>query len=1239
MSSKSVELMVDDDDSTQSLSSNAVRKRDRQKALRSEDVVTTQFRLLSTIAEYIVFRQEACFPIRNNSIASGLFDANKRIMSLGRCMKISDIQSMTGHPLASVWIPREAFRTTPIFLGDMKSTHESDVYRTMVRMLIYFASLLFDNDSKHTYIPYFSVSFWYDREITLNKSREELARIAGDMFSNMYSGVMIYVCAKKRDNSGGASSSSAAELDDEDVADIYEMLQTHLDNCSYKENKPKKMTGKGRRGSASTKSNADHDNMVVVDAIQSIGKTTIKQIVNSYLGLISEKTGERQRIYADGCEQWLSSTTCSKLCVASANPSKDDLCIALACNIRKTTSCERDIWNIVMPQVCVPVGNFIHRVGEVLSNSITTDDHEHVFAKRRSSQSSSSSAADSRATKGNADRLSSKSAEKFDEMRDTTVERRLQALSSRLRMQVGEIAGTFGARVKDAIESGVRRLMFTLYCSIARGADSTMSIVGEALHNARIHNGIDSLIPFSLQHYGTALADTDAVHQKLQTSSPYDSFRCSVLYDIITVASFRPENAFLQHFMQETASSAFDDSAKLKPNIIIYGDGGSGKDFILEHLEQVFVENTVIKESRSTEHADATVCHGKRDGQLVYSPELNVAPFLKLKSRGGAGDSNKKDLMTSGKIYTRVFCFDPQTGERTTKLVKHERYVLCYEAMNPSVISKMDEALVQRYLWIGLPPLTMQTNLQILEAVFTQRVKHTTSLDKTKNASYINCQQFMQLTAFEVYKMILCGCIREVSTEGAFFIMFECVAKVLAAKNSVYGCAPPIQRKINQIISIAKGHAIRRAVVENFLTKEGRYYGRPLTPTRLSSLSYFVSLGDIALSLGQAGDYIGIFQDGEVQVIMALRYIWITNKMRYTMFKCDMDTFGEPNPSYVRFPGSLKTLARNCSQVLMLICSVENRAPRLITQDMIYDTLQRLTRSSSASNRLPTVSFEDDCVEFTQSYNAMFRNMSESDDDSPEACSSGGGGGGTTIARPRNHFDYFDSREKRLVVCLATDKKRRSSINKNVLLPPIQAIVRKDDRSVDVHVAYLNRLFDPRKQFWPWTEEKPKRWSPVIDEHTLLMHCLESVRSYRYQCTSPKMIYRMDYREVEEDASAQQSSSSSNEDESSRRSRYDFSFDFVRKHHTTNPQCLRVPFYGDEEEMSTQAPEHSLSSSSSSSSMVQRRSSVLLHAPIDDVSMLSTRIGWAKALLHASSEERWRKMKNSPEFPSRLGRS
>lgn len=1218
--------MSDDDEKSSSSSSSEAgggRKRDREQKLCKEDVCKAKRRLMRTISEYIVFRDEACLPTAHSSEARDIFGANRRVKRIGKNMNVGGMQSMNGRSYASIWVPREAYRTTPVFMGDMKSQYELDVYRTMIRMLVYFASVLFDNESS-TCRPYFSVAFWYDRTMS-TRNADELARMTGDIFSRVYSGVTISVCTGQSDQTGATPSR-------DQVSDAFEILQTHLDNVGYKENKPQRSRGRRGRGKSAqsgSKSSGDHDNMVVVDGIESMGKTTVKQIVNSYLRMIPERDGDRRSIYLNGCESWLASKTCSRLCVMSARPAQGSTCVALVCNVKKTMSSERDLLNMVLPHVSTPIDNFLDKVQAALSKKVVDESQE--ASRQRTSAGAAKVRADMFGSNASG---SSSSAARYDEMRDTTIERRLFTLNKRLKMQVGEIAGTFGGDVKAEIESGVRRLMFNLYCSVARGADDTMSIVGESMHKARIGEGIDALNPFSLRHYGTAMGDSSSVHFQLKTAGPYDSFRHSVLYDIVSVAGFRPENAFLQHFMQETASSAFDDSAKLKPNIIIYGDGGSGKDFLLEHLEEVFVDGTVIKESRATERADATVCHGKRDGQLVYSPELDLSPFLKLKSRGGAGDSNKKDLMTSGKIYTRVFCFDPETGERTTKLVKHERYVLCYEAMNPSVISKMDEALVQRYLWIGLPPLTMQTNLQILEAVYTQRVKHTTELDKMRKAAYINCQQFMQLATFEVYKMILCGCIREVSTEGAYFIMFECVSKILAKNNPRYGCWPPIQRKINQIISIAKGHAIRRAIVENFMTSEGRFYGRSLTPIRLSALPYFVSLSDIALSLGQVGDYIGIFQDGEVQVIMALRYMWITNKMRYTMFRCDMDTFGEPNPSYVRFPGNLRAVARQCSQVLALICSVENRAPRLITQDMIYDTLQRLTRSSSAATQLPTVSVEDDCVEFTPNYNAMFRNISESDDESEAKKSA---------ARHRNRFDYFDSREKRLVPCLAVDRRRRESIDKSAPLPPIQAIVRRDDRCVDVHVAYLSRLFDPHKQYWPWSDEKPSKWSPMIDEHTLLTHCLESVRSYRYQCSSPNMVYRMDYREMEEvrrrnssdisegdsidsdkDEEQESQSSSSSSSNSATHTRYDFDFDFVRRNRTTTSRRLRVPLYGGDDQQR--------------SGSSARADSVLLHASVDEVSMLSTRVGWNKALMVASSEQRWREAKQRSDFPSRFGR-
>lgn len=1182
-------------------------------------VANDQKRLVKTVADYILHRTDICFPSSDENAKKWVFSGNSALLEVHRNIGLRRNFELNQQVIASVWVPSYAMRYNAVFTGDLHNLAAGDVYRVMVRMVTYLADVLVENEACSSSDLYYSIAFWRHRSPTSgSSSMAEAATLSkketSDIYANMYQGMTVSLCTRE----------CSGQPDKEDVQDALMMLSTDIELTPFADSEHKRRRTKKKTVVRAVGDEGEEEEVnatSIADVIESAGKTNISSIVHKYLGSFSDST--RHAIYSEGCARWISTTTTSKFCSLSAQDRESNPCIGLMLKLQKRAYDDHLIWKIVLPNISTAISDFVVCSTRILSESSAKWSEEMTFSIKKAARSVNTTHRKSMVQRRAIGESNSSGVQtRVNEHSKKTNERKLQHLHKHFQQYIGELAGTYGSAVKDPLESTVRRLMFNLHCAMARGPDESISIVGEALHNARLEDEIDKLSYFALQRYGVDATEAHFLYRKLRTGNPYDVYRCMMLYDISGSLGCRPENCALAQLLVENVAAAYDTSNPLKSNVVLYGDPGTGKDFILENVVQsLHVPGTVVKESRATTCADSVESSGRHDDQVVFNPELNVRPFMKCRSRGG-GDTKIKDLRTSGKIVTRVYRNDKNTGKRTFERVVFERYILCYEATNPEIISRIDGALVERYLWIGMPPVTTETTKQLSDAKYQRRIKTSNKRDKTIRSAMVSCQRFLQLATFEVYKMSLCGCVRPISTEAALFMM-SYISSLLTDKEAAFGCIPPIKRRQDQIMMIATGHAIRRSIVECFMTNGGRYYRRALTPLRLASIPYYVSMADLSLALGQVGDYVGIFEDGEVQVLMALRYIWVTSPDRYTMFVRDRrnkNGFRVSNPRYIRFPGTFKTIARECSSTLRLICAREYGSPREITFKMLVDTLYRLVYGSTSYRQPACVTVKDDCVKFTREYTEMQEDIDDCDEDEERKF----------VTR----YDYYDTRKRTLVPCLSPDHGRIRSLDKNPV--PVPAIV-QGRAHIDMHVAYLNRLFDPDKKCWPWTERKPEKWSPVIDEHMLLAHCLEMIRSHDYQCSAPRLVYRMAYTEkprgaLPERASAGSSSSSTGVKET----KYECSFNYVTKKVGSKPRgMLHIPhhFEGSEE-----AGDDGDVLSPTSSSTSCGKTSVPLCVPLDKVSLLATAIGWNRAVDAASSVEKWEAMRH--KLPSyRAGRA
>jgi hypothetical protein len=424
----------------------------------------------------------------------------------------------------------------------------------------------------------------------------------------------------------------------------------------------------------------------------------------------------------------------------------------------------------------------------------------------------------------------------------------------------------------------------------------------------------------------------------LATSTSYDALRVILASNLKDVHSCRPENVETALLCLENVTTVYTTSHKdsMATHILIFGDAGSGKDFILEKVVQgMLIEGTVEKISRETLRADSVECHGRQDDVLLYHTECPMDGLLISKRRGG-GDTGTKDRMSSGKLKTRALVFDARSGGRKLNTITHERKIIQYDATNFSDMKEVDPAISQRYIIIPMIPTTKFTGVRTNDQDL-RKDSHTYVIHASQTS-----QQFLQLGKYEIDKMIGQGCMDDVTDKGAL-ITLGYVWKELNTDSPAYGTIAPTYRALRQVLQLARTHSIRRVLTEAFLTPRGAHFAKKMTPEKLQTLPLIIKVADVASSLGQLAEYIGIYTPGEIQLIMALRNLWISDHGRKDMFapRPSHSLFGMSS-RFVRFKGSIAHIAKICAAKLIEIHQREKNCPTPRTDRMLYDCIKRL---------------------------------------------------------------------------------------------------------------------------------------------------------------------------------------------------------------------------------------------------------------------------------------------------------
>lgn len=1114
--------------------------------------------------------------------------------------------------LASAWVPSDVLRSNALFLRDMRSNLHADVYAVMLRIMALLPHVLFNSthdavtdvavaqtSSSSTRSNFYCVSFWA-RTHTRGSSPGYASKCTSDAYAAVCAGASITL---HRHVTGTRRAVHNATI--RDACDAIDINMSACETASAAAKAMKRASRKRRRSKSARTPTQRSDvpfssHAPVMDAARHCddGDLSIVDVVNAYMKYTDDsmrKTRGRPTAY-----DLLSVDTQLNMRRAAVGASDDEshFCIQSFCVPSEIVEDGR-VFNVLLPHVSIPIVNFVTRLHSCLS--------EYTY----------------HAEDCGGDIDIARSSGHTESVSDTmTHERRIAKLHQTLSAVSWELQDVVQAEsIVVGIERATHRLMFNLYCAMCRGVDDSTSRVAECLHRARLQEKVDTIPHQTLARYGTQTRVAAGA-----SLTAYDWYRSAFMRDLVHVFSARTDIVALVQFFIENATCAYNHNADEMTNVVTMGKSGCGKDYLLLQVERTLVEGTVQKVSRSTPGTASVECLGRDDGLIVYNPEKGVENIYKSRARGNAGDSMTKDIQSSGYVVTKRFRYDRQ-GRRSCENTVNARRVLEYNAMNCSSLSRVDEGIFQRSIWVSQPPPTDSTQCAILSAVYKNKPDEQQRSSQAHMA-FLRCQRFLQLASFEVHQLMALGCMRSIVTEGAEVVLMY-ISQRLAEKRNVYGCTASVYRRYKQVMSLAREHAIRRVTVNAFFSSEGKHFGQPVTPVRLSTLNYYVGMADLSLALGQMAEYMGIFKDGEIQIIMALRFLWITNKHRHAMFasestggvfRLSLDVENEPCPRYVRFKGTINDIARECVGVLARVWARERGAPAPLSLEMAVDALKRITCTCDDADEPPTVSLDDDCIRFNDDFSKVLENARQEAyalvpgrkrQRLPQKMvnSTAPQNGATRDDSARNLTCEFNAVEE-LVPVLELDAERRKSVSSSddmMQLP--QAVVKRGERCIHVHVAYLTRLFDPKRRYWPWTQRKPTTWGPQINEHTLVMNALEMLRSYRYQAFPTRVMYRMVYGKSSAQKSSQHGASSSAD------SRAELDVDYVTRKHTINNRRLAIsaPFTEEDDPYHTSG-------------------NVELHAPLDLVSMYASKVGWKRAVYMSANAARWKRVVDSGDL-------
>jgi hypothetical protein len=612
----------------------------------------------------------------------------------------------------------------------------------------------------------------------------------------------------------------------------------------------------------------------------------------------------------------------------------------------------------------------------------------------------------------------------------------------------------------------LEKMMFQLYRIFARSPDSMLSLVGESIHGFRLSQPTNEIKESHVSQKMNAIISL----RVLSSFSCYDIYRMLMSYEMEATFGFRKSIISIYELLSENIPSIYDNTTKLANNFFLIGDPSGGKDLILETIETNHIEKTIMKESRSSTHADSSESHGRHDDEIVFNTERSLDQMVNSKGYNFSGDTGLKDRMTSFRSVCRVLHIGTN-GTRQTKIITNERKVMFYDASNPSVLSRLDGGFYDRYSWLFMIPTTYQTSSETMQIIIQQKMMEATISEESRRKSFKEDNQYMQLITYEMSKFPLI-CNSEIYYKGVYQIM-QYIIKSMEKDIITYGCKAIPQRKIDTVISLARCHMLRRIVVKHYFKRKNneiiRYDPKYIFNEILARGKFYISSRDLTLALGQMAPCLGIFGIGELAMLTALRCIFIKTSYHQGFSSNEKDSYriSINDPRYVIFSTNTKDIASKCLETILDIWNREEKSPQPVNHDTCYDFINQL--------------FDID------KYNR-------------EMCK-------RPIQRQYDIYSFIYINP--ISGLLEPVNSNGYNLQQDVIDEPLIKRCPKTNTCM-VHIRHINRLFDPEMIYYPWTHRMPQRWSPIVNEDSILKKHLEMFFSYANQYgKSKKIVYRM----------------------------------------------------------------------------------------------------------------------------------
>ena len=203
---------------------------------------------------------------------------------------------------------------------------------------------------------------------------------------------------------------------------------------------------------------------------------------------------------------------------------------------------------------------------------------------------------------------------------------------------------------------------------------------------------------------------------------------------------------------------AYRNKKDLHNNILLLGQGATGKSHILDTIQDLFVPGTVTKVSHSTAKAHAV--EGNNNDHISFYHEMPPSMMGKDGSSGAeTGDHILKDMLTSGEVITVQPHIDNDLGTRTKLTFKNEMIGTVSACTNERA-DVIPEALGTRMIKICVNDQA-RPGFSINE--MTSGVMGNASIDKKKLALHTKRWRIRQALVNAVEKMIYTKCLDDVN--------------------------------------------------------------------------------------------------------------------------------------------------------------------------------------------------------------------------------------------------------------------------------------------------------------------------------------------------------------------------------------------------------------------------------------------------------------------------------------------